>query len=319
MLDTALDDISLPSHFIPGTYVQFAWDSTSLEYIKRCPRLYYYEMIAGWKYSGENIHLRFGTEYHQALHDYETAKASGMDHDEAVLSAVESLLVRIHDWEPEPQKQSEENKSKANLIRTVIWYLDQFKNDPAKTIMLANNKPALEVSFRFGLEYTADFGNEKHNYMLCGHLDRIVEYQDQMYVMDRKTTTTTPGNFYFDQFDPHNQMSLYSLAGRIVLNSPIRGVIIDAAQVAVNFSRFVRSFTLRSEEQLDEWLYDLEFTFAQAETYAAEEYWPKNDTSCDKYGGCKFRSICRLPQSVRQNFLEGNFVKGKLWSPLEPR
>lgn len=308
-----------PSPFIEGTYVQYAWDSTSLEYIKRCPRLYYYEMIAGWKAPGENIHLRFGIEYHQGLHDYELAKAAGADHEEAVKEAVKQLLIRIHEWDPEPHTQSEENKSRSNLVRTVIWYLDHYKDDPASTVILANGKPALEVSFRFNLEHVADFGNAKYNYVLCGHLDRIVNFQDQTFVMDRKTTASTPGSYYFDQFDPHNQMTLYSLAGRIVLDSPLRGVIVDTAQVAVNFSRFVRSFTLRSEEQLDEWLHDLQYIFAAAETYAAEEYWPMNDTSCDKYGGCRYRTICRLPKSVRRNFLESNFVKGKPWNPLEVR
>ena len=308
-----------PSPFIEGTYVQYAWDSTSLEYMKRCPRLYYYEMIAGWKASGENIHLRFGLEYHQGLHDYELAKAAGADHEEAVLQTVKQLLIRIHEWDPEPHTKSEENKSRSNLVRTVIWYLDHYKDDPAKTVMLSNGKPALEVSFRFNLEHVADFGNAKYNYVLCGHLDRIVEYEGSTFVMDRKTTASTPSNYYFDQFDPHNQMSLYSLAGRIVLNSPLRGVIIDTAQVAVGFSRFVRSFTLRGEEQLTEWLHDLQYIFAAAETYAAEEYWPMNDTSCDKYGGCRYREICRIPKSVRRNFLESNFIKGKPWNPLEVR
>ena len=307
-----------PSPFIKGTYVQYAWDSTSIGWLKTCPRLYYYEMICGWRGAGDNIHLRFGIEYHRALEDYDLYMMdNGRDHDRAVMQTVEDLLIRIHDWNPEPTKKTEEMKSKFNLVRTVVWYLDHYKIDEAKTITLANGTPAREVSFQFDINTVADFGNAKYNYVLCGHLDRIVDYQGHMFVMDYKTTTNTPSSYYFDQFDPHNQMSMYSLAGRVVMQSPLRGVIIDAAQVAVNFSRFARSFTLRSEEQLEEWLDDLSYWFAQAENYAAEEYWPKNDTACDKYGGCKYRSICRLPKSVRQNFLEGNFEKGKQWNPLE--
>ena len=46
--------------FLPGTYVQWAWDSTCLGLIKTCPRLYQYTMIDGYVAKGESIHLRFG-------------------------------------------------------------------------------------------------------------------------------------------------------------------------------------------------------------------------------------------------------------------
>jgi hypothetical protein len=73
-----------------------------------------------------------------------------------------------------------------------------------------------------------------------------------LYVMDQKTTGGTVGTYYFEQFSPNNQMSLYSWAGQAILRSPVRGVIIDAAQIAVNFTRFERGITTRSKDQLDE-------------------------------------------------------------------
>src|SRR5215469_1050373 len=78
--NTRFDDLS---PFLPNSNIQYAWDSTSIGYLKRCPRLYQYIMIDGWMPKGEVIHLRFGIEYHQALHDYEKCKAEGQDHDEA--------------------------------------------------------------------------------------------------------------------------------------------------------------------------------------------------------------------------------------------
>jgi hypothetical protein len=62
-----------PSPFIEGTRLQFAWDSTSLGYLKECPRKYYYTMIEGWRGRGESVHLRFGQEYHAALEHYDRA------------------------------------------------------------------------------------------------------------------------------------------------------------------------------------------------------------------------------------------------------
>ena len=66
------------SPFLPGTNIQYAWDSTSLGLLKTCPRKYQYEMIEGWGTRDESIHLRFGIEYHTALQDYAISRAKGV-------------------------------------------------------------------------------------------------------------------------------------------------------------------------------------------------------------------------------------------------
>lgn len=327
---------AIQSPFLQGTQIQFAWDSTSLGLIKTCPRLYQYTMIDGWSTKGEAIHLRFGIEYHQALHDFELAKAGGMNYEDALRRTIQLLLIRLRDFNPDPQTNSEQLKTKANLVRTVVWYLDHFMDDPARTVILDNGKPAIELSFRFELDWGPEMETHYFQapdkiepetalgqpYILCGHLDRVVDFQDDFFVMDRKTTTTTPGAYYFNQFEPNNQMTLYSLASQVILSSPVKGVIIDAAQIAVGFSRFTRSFTYRTKDQLEEWMYDLKFVLAQAEEYATSGYWPMNDTACDKFGGCRFRTICSKSPQVREQFLKSNFIKleeSARWNPLKKR
>jgi hypothetical protein len=109
----------------------------------------------------------------------------------------------------------------------------------------------------------------------------------------------------------------------VVLDSPVRGVIIDAVQILKEKPHhFARGFTYRTEEQLQEWVDGLQYWFATAETYAKENYWPMNDTACDKFGGCMFRGICSKDPGVRQAFLDSNFTKLALeerWNPLKPR
>lgn len=80
------------SPFLQGTKIQYAWDSTSLGYLKGCPRLYYYVMIEGWQAKGEGIHLRFGIEYHTALQHYDVYRAVGMDHQDALREVVLSVI-----------------------------------------------------------------------------------------------------------------------------------------------------------------------------------------------------------------------------------
>src|SRR6185437_5680948 len=160
-------------------------------------------------------------------------------------------------------------------------------------------------------------------YILSGHLDRVVDYCGSLLVMDHKTTITTPGAMYFDQYSPNNQMSLYTIAGKVILNMPVKGICINAAQIMLEKpNNFVRGFTYRTDAQSNEWLNDLRFWFHQAETYAKMNYWTMNDTSCDKFGGCRFREICSRDPSVREAFLKANFTKlpeEERWNPLKPR
>ena len=141
--------------------------------------------------------------------------------------------------------------------------------------------------------------------------------------MYHKTTTTTPGQYYFHQYEPNNQMTLYTIGGQVVLNSPIKGVIISAAQILLTEpNRYIRGFTFRTQDQLEEWMTDLRVLLTNNEAYAEAGYWPMNDTACDKFGGCRFREVCSKSPDVREMFLKTDFIKleeAGRWNPLKSR
>lgn len=302
---------------------QYAWDSTSLGWLKTCPRLYQYHMIEGWTGKGEKVHLEFGIHYHTALERYDKHRATGASHDDALHLTVSAALNDTWDyytdrpWRAAKDLDPDDKtslKCRENLIRTIVWYLDKFKDDRAYT-KLGPAGPMVELHFQFEMDFNIKL---ERPYALCGYLDRVVEFQGENFVMDRKTTTSTLGSYYFDRFDPDNQMSLYTVASQVAFRTPVKGVIIDAAQIAVGFSRFVRSFVFKTPDQIDEWLKDLKIWLAQAESYAKAKYWPQNDKACHLYGGCTFRNICSKSPLVRDRFLESNFER-RPWNPLIPR
>ena len=344
VLNESLLTTGSASPFLPGTNIQFAWDSTCLGLIKTCPRLYQYTMIDGYVGRGESIHLRFGIEYHQALQDYDIARATGISHEDAVHDAISDLVRRTHDWSVDETTKPGKYKNRTTVVSLVLDYLDHYVDDPAETYIKSDGKPAVELSFRFELDWgpKADqivWSEDEHGrypgeksprenlagqpYLLAGHLDRVVTFNDQLFVMDHKTTTTTPSQYYFDQYEPHNQMTLYTLAGQMVLGAPIKGVIVRAAQILLEKeNRFVSGFTFRTADQLDEWLADLHLHLGNAERYAIANYWPMNDTACDKFGGCKFRGVCSKSPSVREIYLKSDFEQLPLeerWNPLRSR
>jgi len=326
----------IPSPFVHGTNIRFAWDSTILGTLKTCPRMYQYLYLDFWGNPDESVHLRFGQEYHTALQDYDLSRAAGIHHDDAVFDVVKALLERTADYAPDPDTKAGKYKSRQMLLRCVIWYLDEHRDDPAKTYIKADGKPAVELSFRFELDWGPSASeieppHEGHRqpYLLCGHLDSVKDLSGSLFVMDHKTSMTTLGSYYFDQWSPSNQMTLYSIASKVILDAPVKGVIINAAQLMLDFDKsgeygahFVRGITYRTPDQLNEWLADLRFWLGQAEAYAEADYWPQNDTSCDKFGGCRFRSICSKSPQVREQFLKSDYVRldeASRWNPLKPR
>ncbi len=227
-------------------------------------------------------------------------------------------------WNPEEgmseDKAKRNTKTIPNLFRSVVWYLDKYGlNDPAKTVVLANGKPAVELSFRFELGFELPSGEAL---MYSGHLDRVVDFNGQRWVMDRKTTgsTITGGSaqYFFAQFHPDNQMTGYTLAGRVAFAEPVVGVIIDAVQIAKGFSAFERGTTMRTESELEEWREGVAYWVSQAVAFAQSGFYPMNEKSCNDYGGCAFRKICAKAPEVREIFLKSDFIK-KPWDPLSVR
>lgn len=297
--------------------LQIAWDSTSLGTLKECPRKYYYTMVLGYVPRAENVHLSFGQKYHAALETYDHERSAGKDHVAAMRAAVRRVLIDTRVELPgggwKPWDLGDPNKNRHTLLRTVIWYLEEFgEDDSIKTIQLHNGKPAVELSFRFETDFHS-LGGE--SFLICGHLDRVGEFGGQTYIIDRKTTKNTISEDFFKKFRPDNQMSVYDLAGTVAFGIRTAGIIIDGAQIAVTFSRFLRGFTDRSDEDRAETYADFGYWVGQAEIHARNNYWPKNDKSCDNYGGCPFRPVCSKSESSRDLWLRGKYVK-RTWDPL---
>lgn len=319
--------------------VQFAFDSTSIKLAETCLRKYQYKMLLGWQPERKSVHLLFGGWYASALESYYKYVADGMSSDDALAEVVHEALVET--WvfdtceacagygllqgdtpctdcngrgttgEGVPWQSDHNTKTRENLIRTIVWYIDQFGDDDScSTVILSDGTPAVEHSFRF----EADNG-----IILSGHLDRLVEYGGLPYIQDQKTTQSTITSRYFESYNPDTQMSLYTFAGKAIFGLPIKGIMIDAAQIAVGFTRFERGFTFRSEDQLDEWYDHSMYYIERARQATRDNHFPMNPSSCNNYGGCEFRHICSKAPSVREQFLKGDFVKGKRWDPLEVR
>lgn len=341
-----------PSAFCsePHALVQRAWDSHSLAAFRECPRKYQYMILEGWRANRMKPSLSFGIYLHRAMEVIHHAKAAGKSHEDVMLEALDWALLntgsyvqecpyckaKVANVDPhdEPQKcpsckesmdppfwvpysTSESTRNIVTLSRAIIWYCEQFENDPVRTVVLENGRAAVEHSFRLALPLPTPEGD---SYILCGHIDALGLYgaDDDLFVKEHKHTVSSFSKNYFDRFTPNTQITCYSFSSRVALDEPAKGVMIDAIQIGVNFVRFQRQFAYRTPDILEEWIKDTMYWIKQAEDCAAEDYWPMNDMSCDKYGGCHFRSICGKSPGVREKFLSGDFHRD-YWNPLKNR
>ena len=312
------------SRTLPG--LQLAIDSTSLGAFKECPRKYFYSIVMGYVPRSTSPHLTFGLLVHKAREIYDHARSRGEGHDDALDMALNHVLRAT--WDStlgRPWFSGHPQKNRLTLIQTVVWYLDEIaQDDPCETLILGNGNPAIELSYHYDSGYISQTTGEM--FLLCGHIDRIGRLGDAIFGCDIKTTTRTLSPEWFQQFSPNNQMTGYTLAGRVAFKQPLAGMLIDGIQVGVNFSRFYRSLVPRDESQLGEWLQGLGYWFAQLEVCALtgnkarvhEDGWPQNDRACDMYGGCPYRSICSKPQSAREQWLQADFMR-RTWDPLKAR
>jgi hypothetical protein len=260
------------------------------------------------------VDLEFGILTHSCRERYYHARASGADHEQALDTALDWLLCATWDTRlSRPWTTDDVNKNRLTLVRTMVWYLDQYAADPLETIILANGKPAVELSFRYATTYRTRAGEP---FELAGHLDRLVRLAGTGYLSDLKTTKHTIDARYRAQFTPDNQFFLYEYSVPIVWSVDIAGgILVDAIQVAVSFSRPERFMVMHSKAQLAEWYDGLELWLSHAEDFARCAHWPMNERACFL---CEYRGICsRSPQS-RDQWLAADFER-RVWDPTKAR
>lgn len=290
-----------------------AWSSSSLSTLMTCPQKWYYRYIEGWS-DDDAPHFIFGRIYHQALERYDRAIAQGAPWKEAVREAVRFAMKRSWLWSPVGKHANKRNRF--TLIRSVVWYCCHFRRDVVETIMSREDKPAVEIAFRILLPLTNPDGEP---YILHGYQDGLILYGDEKrpFVRERKHTAWSVSESYFEKFKLDNQMFAYTLAAKLRADLDFKGVLVDACEVGVNFSDYRRGFIEITDTRMDEWLRDVLFYIKQAELFDSVGHYPRNYSSCDKYGGCEFADVCSKDPSTRRGFLEGAGMKQKTRTTID--
>jgi hypothetical protein len=320
------------SQFISDITIQYAWDSVSLTSILSCPRRYQYQILLGLTPNSPSyaIALVFGILFHKGCEHYHKARALNDDHDAAVFAAVKALLAdpatatlpvddhidelaSAHDPDEDDGITLRNSKIRTRyyLFRALVWYLEHYADDPCKTIILASGKPAVELSFRLPLQIDV-LGTPL---LLCGHIDRGIEFNGQTISSDYKTTKSLTQQ-WAAMFDLSHQMTGYTIAGTALFNNPTHSCMIDGVALQVGQVKLSRSFTRRTQGQVDEYFDLLRLVRDQAIRYAETGNYPMNTASCYF---CEYKEVCRQPPEYRDRYIKQHYTRRPGWNPLENR
>jgi RecB family exonuclease len=320
--------------------VQFAWDSVSLTSFLSCPRRYQLSILQGYVPRNPAVAtaLVFGILIHSALEQYHRARAAEASHDEALHKALAMALASpAAETLPTDEALAEEpadadddgistrtakTRTRYYLARTIVWYLEHYKNDALQTLVLPSGQPAVETSFRIpiGIEVGGGSGSGGNatEMLLCGHIDRVVLLNDQAYVVDYKTTKSLSRQF-FEMFDLSHQMTGYTLAGKVIFQREVKGAWIDGIALLQGSIKLARHLTNRTAGQLTEYRQLLQHVAQQATLFAsryAEQDYPMNTASCYF---CDYKTCCRQPPEFRQRYIDQAFERKPGWNPLQNR
>ena len=266
---------------------QYIWSPSAIDSLQACPRRYYYTYIKGWRTKTPSIHLVFGGLFSQALEHYYSPKGT-------LVSTIRLILTLSHN---NPIFQDEKLKTRYALIRAIVDYIDHYSVTDAPDILYTETP--FHISLTDGIYITSRF-------------DLVKEVDEQLFILDQKTTRGGLTSTFFHSFTPNNQMSMYAFAGRVVFNRPVQNIIIDGVQILKNSTHFARGIVSRSTAYLNEWAEGVTTFINKWNTTAdpaREADWPQTPSACGYYGGCPFREVCSQSPAARPAYLLKDFTQ----------
>lgn len=297
-------------------------DNTALADFMSCPTKYFYGMVLNRRARGAiRPALAFGKSMHSAL---EAHYKTGGDHAAVELAVVES-------WEQ--HDSPDDHRTWERVLSVYDQFVQHYGSHDDETaaygttVGYLQGNPLVEIPTEIG------WPGCRHPY--TGRIDRIIEWQGLYYIEDHKTTSQL-GPYYFQQFNPSNQMMGYVWLAKQLTGLPIAGVRINAIGVLKTQTKFARQLISYSQDRLVQWAQNYGYWIENIERCldvyhnllenpefqgdildAANVAFPHNFNACaGKYGMCQYTEVCSQPVPLQRKVLESSYGVNE-WKPLE--
>lgn len=293
------DELPVPKH-----HTMEIVDSSKIQSFQDCPRGFFYNYVLGLRSAGPQIHLDFGSAWHDAM---ETLLLHGYS-DAAIMAAYENFLKTYREAFPNPVTDDDHApKNPEYAWKALNMYAEQYKNDNFDVLY---TETAGLVPIREGTE-------EHEARDLVVKLDSIVRDLNDGTVnsMEHKTTGRNSASWrekwsYMLQVESYTHL-LYSMyppeeVGKIIINGAVftKSRTFDGLRMPVHKSlQQMRAFLWN----VNHWIDQLEWHFEQLartkQSHPVMKAFPINCSSCSKYG-CRMGGICTNFPNPLQKFVE---------------
>ena len=280
-----------------GNAIQTVWDTSSLSAFSSCPRYYNFQNLLGYKSKLYSVATGFGSAVHAGFEQLDYGRFEGRTKEQSIQEAIKLILLEFGE---DLNKVDDKARNLEAALRTIVWRAEEYWDDIIKVATMPDGTPALEQ--RFEIPFCEITGAR-----FSGRIDKVVELENELYLVDTKTTKTSLSEYYFQGFTPNNQVYSYIWACREILKLPIAGFIVDAVQTGANFCRFNRGVFRVPHAIIMEWYMDAIHKLSMAKMYGEQDYYPADFTACGNYGGCKYRDICNESPDNRHRIIASDF------------
>lgn len=278
-----MNNLPVPSHKSHSIY-----DPSKIQSFQDCPRGFFYRYVLGWEKEEANVHLDFGSAWHEAM---EILMLNGYTMD-SVMKAYEAFEEIYREAFPDAENDiSRAPKNPEFALKALVKYIEEWGEYDSKTKTLYTEVVgAVPVSA---------------NRVIHTKLDSII--RDEFgYIRSREHKTTGRNTeAWRNKWAITMQIYAYTHLLRSAFpDDPVYGVEVNGAvftkSKVAEFIRIPLQLTDKNMRrflwEVNHWLDQIEWNFSQLQEATAEEdvmhCFPINGASCGKFG-CKFPGLCQ--------------------------
>jgi hypothetical protein len=164
---------------------------------------------------------------------------------------------------------------------------------------------------------TITVGGDEVEVILVGKIDRICSQDDELYIMDHKTT----GHPDTIVVSPNFQFESYSAMGSSLVHRPIRGIVANVVRTSRNREGeypVVRKITRFDDWKVDNWRRNLQAKAQEIVSYLRSAFWPQRTGHCVRFfRECTFIELCKSGPGPAHEALKRNTFQPQPWVPFQ--
>ena len=269
-------------------------DASKVQTFMDSPRKYFFKFILGWEPEGSNVHLVFGSAWHEAM-EHLLLSLNGDDpySNRAIIEAWDKLHAVFSASFPNEMSWGDHGaKEPGNALKALTEYTQKWIGDIKRYRTLFT-----EVAGSVPI-------SDENDRVIYYKLDSVLEDLDKNGIRSEEHKTTGRlTQAWRDQWEIILQPMIYNHALRSIFQDyNVLGVTINGAILRKKGNEFLRFPVAKSDAMMSEGLWKLNhyldmiewYTQNMMETSPEDDVMPAfpcNGTSCSKFG-CAFSSFC---------------------------